>query len=70
MIGSSIAEANGVTEFTSFFSAVRDYIVKETFGGPNTYALLKERNPQIDLILNAGIAAGLQFRGEDPKTAH
>jgi hypothetical protein len=34
--------------------------IGETFGGPNMYALLKERNPQIDLILNAGIMAGLQ----------
>lgn len=40
--------------------AARVYAVGETFGGPNMFALLKQRNPQIDLILNAGIVAGLR----------
>lgn len=38
----------------------RDFVIEHTFGGPNVYRLLKERNPQIDLILNAGIVAGLR----------
>lgn len=61
----SLIEEDGVALAASSFSAIRDYIVQESFGGLKTYALLKERNPQIDLILNAGIAAGLQFRVED-----
>lgn len=40
--------------------SLRDRAIAESFGGPNMYALLRERNPQIDLILNAGIVAGLQ----------
>jgi hypothetical protein len=41
------------------FERLRDNAIRDSFGGPATYALLKERNPQIDVILNAGIAAGV-----------
>lgn len=39
--------------------AARIYAISRSFGGENMYRLLKERNPQIDLILNAGIMAGI-----------
>jgi hypothetical protein len=41
-------------------SEAREYAIRETFGGPNMYRLLAERNPQIRLILNAGIMAGIR----------
>jgi hypothetical protein len=43
----------------------RAYVVESMFGGPNMYRLLKERNPQIDMLLNAGIVAGLQLSRDD-----
>lgn len=40
------------------FLAAREHVIREAWG-PTIYALLKERNPHIDMILNAGIVAGL-----------
>lgn len=40
-------------------AAAREYAIQESFGGTAIYELLKERNPQINMILNAGIVAGL-----------
>lgn len=41
-------------------AAAREYVINETFGGPNMYALLEQRNPELKLILNAGIIAGIR----------
>lgn len=38
----------------------REYAIRETFGGPNMYKLLEQRNPELKLILNAGIVAGIR----------
>lgn len=40
--------------------AARVFAIRQSFGGPHTYELLKKRNPQIDIILNAGIMAGIR----------
>jgi hypothetical protein len=40
--------------------AARIFAIRDSFGGESVYRLLKERNPQIDIILNAGILAGIR----------
>lgn len=52
-------------ERRSFFREARERVIRESFGGPRTYALLKERNPQIDMIINAGVMAGLAAAQKD-----
>lgn len=45
--------------------AARIYAIRDSFGGESMYRLLKERNPQIDIILNAGIMAGIEMVRDD-----
>jgi hypothetical protein len=45
--------------------AARLDAIRDSFGGESTYRFLKERNPQIDIILNAGIMAGIARARDD-----
>lgn len=47
-----------------FFLRIRARIIRDTFGGVNTYRLLCERNPEIDMLLNSGICAGMTLSQE------
>lgn len=51
-----------------FFRSARERIIRDTFGGENTYRFLKSRNPDIDLLLNSGVFTGLDLAQEGVDT--